>query len=100
MYEVIGLKDFGTWLRKGVKCYCNDDLTFKLLRKGYLKVLKYHLTKSGKWNIEQSYSNLKERHKALNMKIKGYEAYFDTIEKGETKKDESFEETYKKFKMN
>ncbi len=86
MYEVIGLKDFGTWLRKGVKCFCNDGLAIDLSRKGYLKVLKYHVTKVGRWHMEQSFKKLKEQRRALDMKIKGYEKYFNTLNPTKTEK--------------
>lgn len=77
MYKVIGLKDYGTWLRKGEECLCNDSVALDLLAKGFLKVLEYHITSPGiRWNKTQTYKKLKEKHEAIDMKIKGYEAYF------------------------
>jgi len=77
MYEVIGLEDYGTWLRKDVVCFCNDSHALNLSNKGYLKVLKYHVTSHAqRWDMRQTLKKLKERRKALDMKIKGYEAHF------------------------
>ena len=81
MYEVEGLKDFGTWLRKGVKCFCNHDNAISLARRGYLKILAYHVTKVGIRHIEQSYEKLKEQRRALDLKIRGYKAFMQQNKK-------------------
>ena len=73
MYEVKGLKDFGTWLRKGQICYCNDSIAIDLFQKGYLEPLKYHFIKAqGRWDAEKTLLKLSRLQKIISMKIKAY----------------------------
>ncbi len=84
MYEVMGLKDYGTWLRKGKKCCCNDSLALDLAKKGYLKVIKYHLNKVGEWHVHSSQEKLLELKKAIDLKVEAYEDFI----KNEGEEDE------------
>ena len=79
MYEVMGLINYGTWLRKGVKCLCPDTLATELSKKGHLKVLKYHVTRIGKWRVKSSLRELKEQRRVIDLKIEGYENYLKSV---------------------
>jgi len=75
MYEAIGLKEYGTWIKKGHKCFVGDSLIVELARDGYVKVLKYHVTKATRQNIKPSLIKLKHQKRVIDLKIKGYELY-------------------------
>ncbi len=76
MYEVEGLKDYGTWLHEGKKAIIPDHYTLDLAKKGYLKVIKYHITKpKGKENIKNLYKKLIEEKNIIDMKIKAYKDF-------------------------
>lgn len=41
MIRIIGLKDFGSWLRRGEKCVVNNNLGFTVINRGLAKFLGY-----------------------------------------------------------
>jgi hypothetical protein len=75
MYEVIGLKDFGTWLQKGRKTICPDTHVMSLAMSGHLRVIRYHLNHDNQRKLKQSLPRLMEQQRCINMKVKAYKEY-------------------------
>lgn len=73
MFEVKGLKDYGTWLRKGETCYCPDHVAFMLARTGVLQIKGYHTMSVSAWQAKDILPKLKEQAEALKYKIEAYE---------------------------
>ncbi len=73
MYEVKGIKNYGTWLRIDEKCFCNDSLSLDLQRKGDLEILAYHITKpKDRFIMERTAKQLEKQIFALKLKLKAY----------------------------
>ncbi len=77
MFEVIGLMNYGTWLRIDETALAPDSVAISLARRGYCKIVKYHLTNPDRWHIEANYKKLIEQSKALNMKVKAYKKFIN-----------------------
>lgn len=81
MMEVLGIEDFGTWLRKGKKTICNNSLGLMVVETGRAKFIKYTTNDGDRRAIGEKEMNKRiKKLKRYNIPMKSYYSFRQLIE--------------------
>lgn len=75
MFEVIGLKDYGTWLRKREKALCTDNHAIRMAKQGLLKITGYRVVNSGSRDFKKAIKKAKIESEAYKLKLETLKKY-------------------------